>query len=202
MTAKKECRMQAGFEDVHALAEQKWTSFRTATAVKAHIIRCGFNPFDFLHRNDCGASMIADDETCEWRVTAGCFGFVLDGIAECARFANALRSVLDGGRESLGRHWFEDVIERAGAESTDGMSIVRGDEYHRRRNIFRLQPLERRKTVELRHGNIEKQNVGAVLDNRVAGVVSVRAFRDHGYAGYILEEQAQSLACQRLIINH
>src|ERR1043165_7709127 len=80
------------------------------------------------------------------------------------------------------------------------MRVIRSHENNRRRNVFRLEPLECRKPVELRHHDVEKENVGPVLDYRLARLVSVRTLGNYFYRGNFIEQVSQTLSRERLIV--
>jgi hypothetical protein len=65
------------------------------------------------------------------------------------------------------------------------VGVVGSHEHNCRRNVFGLQPLERSKAVELRHGNIEKYDFRTLCEDLVARFVSVTRFSDYFNTRYV-----------------
>ncbi len=101
--------------------------------------------------------------------------------------------------ESLLRDRLEEVVERPRFERADRIFVVRRDEDDQRRAVEQLQHFE---PVELRHLDVEQQDVGIVLGDGLDRFESVGALRHELDIRLRAEVLANQLARERLVVDH
>jgi hypothetical protein len=95
---------------------------------------------------------------------------------------------------------FQQVIHSVHFESAQSELIVSGNEYNYRRP-FRVDGLENAKTVEFRHLDIEKHQIGRLLLDSSDSLASIRALPDEINLRLVLEQLTEALARQSFVIN-
>ena len=96
--------------------------------------------------------------------------------------------------------WLEQIVQRVGAKGTDSMFVVRRHEHHGRHR-FRPDRLDDAEAVELRHLNVEKDDVGFVAMDRVDGVDTRGTLCGDLDLGMLGQQPHELPAAERLVID-
>ena len=114
------------------------------------------------------------------------------------RDAGRAFDALDHLPEALVGERLEQVVERVNFEGAQRVLVVRGDEDDDRRAVEQLQHFE---AVELRHLDVEQEEVGIVLGDCLHRFESVRALGDDLAVLIRGQEFAQQLARRQFVVD-
>ncbi len=168
---------------------------------QSHIVVLGFRVIEFSHRNDEDAGPVANRNPVEilQRRAGGCGKVVRRNWHGRQLSRKPLVRALQCGVETVGADWFQEVVHSVNFERPNRESIVRGNEHH---GPVRANQLQHFKTVELRHLDIEEQQIGFELCGKFDCLEAVRAFGDDFnvcMGGNVL---AKNLPCEVFVVHN
>src|SRR5437899_7016072 len=112
-----------------------------------------------------------------------------------------IQRVLQGGFKSLTIKGFEQVVHGMHFKSPQRKFVVRGHEHDDRHRIG-TDRLENFKAVQLRHLDVEKDQVRFLLLNRPNGLASVRAFTHQLNLRPVRQQLPEPAAPELLVIDN
>ena len=113
------------------------------------------------------------------------------------------RSFFQRGRESLGAHRLEQIVERVQLEGLDGMPVVRGDEDDARRLLERSEVARHLEPAHAGHLDVEQQDLRAARRNALHRLEAVACLADdvgRQLARDVVEQLLQPFARRRFVV--